>query len=123
MSYEGARIMATKLTGDPNVPAGQTTFWAGSTPLPHPWPQVRARTSFNAFISCPASVNRCSAAALVMPCGPCGCCPALFLPHQPNGTPTVRRLGLSVGSLRMRARPRLLWPCATPRRVQHVHAP
>ncbi|KAG2497386.1 hypothetical protein HYH03_004543 [Edaphochlamys debaryana] len=35
----GARLVATKLTGDPNVPAGQPSFVAEAEPLPRPWPQ------------------------------------------------------------------------------------
>ncbi|KAG2449785.1 hypothetical protein HYH02_005309 [Chlamydomonas schloesseri] len=42
LGYEGtgsrARLVATKVTGDPNVPAGQVSFWAEAEPLPQPWP-------------------------------------------------------------------------------------
>ncbi|PNW70499.1 hypothetical protein CHLRE_17g722450v5 [Chlamydomonas reinhardtii] len=42
LGYEGtgsrARLVATKVTGDPNVPAGQVSFWAECEPLPQPWP-------------------------------------------------------------------------------------
>eukprot|EP00878_Enallax_costatus_P029857 GHUV01032421.1.p1 GENE.GHUV01032421.1~~GHUV01032421.1.p1 ORF type:complete len:405 (+),score=69.47 GHUV01032421.1:126-1217(+) len=39
-SGKSAHILATKLTGDPNVPAGEVTWTAAAAPLPTPWPQA-----------------------------------------------------------------------------------
>ena len=38
-SGSSSRIVATKVIGDPNVPAGEVSWWADSVAMPHPWPQ------------------------------------------------------------------------------------
>ncbi|GLC34138.1 F-box only protein 31 [Pleodorina starrii] len=97
LGYEGrgssGRIVATKITGDPFVPAGEVSFRAHPEPLPQPWPVSEVELITNRPLYTP---NRGAALAAAVAAAAAEAAEVAAAAATPLAPPLPRRPGVLV---------------------------